>query len=115
MYGFFDCTRHYEAPVVGSVPLITYPSIMRHRPLLDGEHCVLYRPEAGGLAGAARKALTDKAHLRKMAAAAADLVRNHHSYYARAEYVTATVLGQRLNGSRIELTGAPADQSQAVG
>jgi Glycosyl transferases group 1 len=110
----WDCTRHYEAPVVGSVPLITYPSIMRHRPLLDGEHCVLYRPEAGGLADAARKALTDKAHLRKMAAAAGDLVRNHHSYYARAEYVTATVLGQRLDGSRIEETGAPADQFQAV-
>ena len=56
----------------------------------------------GGLAEAARQALADKPRLRRMAQAAAEHVRMHHSLHARAEYMTATVLGRRLDGSRVE-------------
>ena len=103
----WDCSRHYEAPLVGSVPLMNDPTIMRHRPLRDGEHCVLYRVEAGGLAEAARSALADKPRLRRMAQAAAEHVRKHHNNYARADYVVSTVLGRHLDGSWIE---SPADE-----
>lgn len=95
----WECKRHYEAPLVGTVPLINYPTIMRHRPLLEDEHCVLYGVEAGGLADAARRALADKPRLRRMASAAADHVAAHHSDRARAEYVTTTVLEHRLDGT----------------
>lgn len=103
----WECHRHYEAPMVGTVPLISTPPIMRHRPLLDGEHCVLYRVEPGGLAEAVRNALADKPRLRQIAAAAREHVRKHHTSVALGEYVTVQVLGRRLDGSSID----PADQS----
>ena len=112
----WDCARHYEAPLAGAVPLINDPTILRHRPLRDGAHCVFYRIEAGGLAEAARQALADKPRLRRMAEAAAEHVRVHHSLQARAEYVTVTVLGRRLDGSSgragraiVRRSGARAD------
>jgi Glycosyl transferases group 1 len=104
----WDCYRHYEAPLAGSVPLMNYPPIERYRPLRDGEHCVLYPVEACGLIEAARTALADKPRLRKMAAAAAEHVRTHHSFHARAEHVTSTVLGRRLDGSRMAPSGEPS-------
>jgi hypothetical protein len=108
----WDCYRHYEAPLVGSVPLMNYPSTTRHRPLLDGQHCVLYRIEPGGLREAARKALADKPRLREMATMAAEHVRKYHTYYARADYVAATVLGRRLDGSVMELDEASARDNE---
>ncbi len=98
----WDCYRHYEAPLAGSLPLMNYPAIMRHRPLRDGEHCVLYGVERGGLVQAARSALADKPRLCEMAKSAAEHVREHHNPYARAEHVASTVLGRRLDGSRIK-------------
>jgi hypothetical protein len=100
----WDCGRHYEAALAGSVPLMNYPTIMRDRPLRDGEHCVLYSVESGGLSQAARGALADKTRLRKMAEAGGEHIRKHHSRYARAEHVTSIVLGRRLDGSWIEPT-----------
>src|SRR5215831_6269525 len=82
----WDCSRHYEAPLFGSVPLMNYPTILRHSPLADGEHCFLYRIESGGLSAAARAALADKPRLRLMARAAHAHVQRHHSWRARAEY-----------------------------
>jgi len=98
----WDSYRHYEAPLVGSVPLMNYPSIARYHPLRDGEHCLLYPIEPGGLVGAARSALADKARLRKIAEAGAAHVRKHHLPRARAEYITSTVLGRRLDGTRTD-------------
>jgi hypothetical protein len=98
----WDCGRHYEAPLAGAVPLMNYPTIMQHRPLRDGEHCVLYSVEPGGLVQAARGALADKPRLRRMAQAAGEHIRAHHTNYLRAEYVTSTVLGRRLDGSWID-------------
>jgi len=98
----WDCERHYEAALVGATPLINYPTILRHAPLKDGEHCILYAPEPGGLAEAARAALADKPRLARIAQAASAHVRQHHSWRARAEYVAVTVLGRRLDGARAE-------------
>jgi len=98
----WDCARHYEAPLVGTVPLMNEPTILRDRPLRENEHCLLYPVEPGGLIEAARGALADRQRLRRMAEAAAAHVREHHSFQARAEYVTATVLGRRLDGTPIE-------------
>jgi hypothetical protein len=94
----WDCGRHYEAPVVGSVPLMNSPTIMRDAPLLDGEHCVFYSPEPGGLVQAARRALADKARLRAMAESAVLHVAKHHTSRARAERVAIAVLGRNLEG-----------------
>ena len=110
----WDCARHYEAPLAGTVPLMNDPTILRHRPLRDGEQCVLYRVEPGGLAEAARRTLADKARLRQMAEAAAAHICEHHSYRARAEYVAATVLGRRLDGTRIEAAEPSAEGTHAA-
>ena len=98
----WDCARHYEAAVLGSVPLMNHPTIQRDMPLADGEHCILYSIEPGGLARAARKALADKSRLREMARHAAAHVAAHHTMRARAERVTALVLQRRLDGTRID-------------
>ncbi len=98
----WDCARHYEAPLVGSVPLMSMPSIIRDTPLEDGEHCVLYSPEPGGLARAVRAALADKTRLRKIAEAAGRHVARHHTIQPRAERVTVAVLGRKLDGTRID-------------
>src|SRR5712691_152581 len=100
-YGW-DCARHYEAPLAGTVPLINYPTIVRHPPLRDGEHCILYAAERGALANAVRAALADKERLKRIARAAAVHVREHHTLRARAEYIVTTVLGRRLDGSSTE-------------
>ena len=99
----WDCSRHYEVPIAGTVPLINYPAIERDAPLRDGEHCVLYSVESGGLAMAARAALSDKSRLREMARTAATHVSTHHTPYARAERVTMLVLGRRLDGRSSQL------------
>jgi hypothetical protein len=95
----WDCFRHYEAAAVGAVPLIDYPTVERHRPLLDGRHCVFHAIEPGGLAAAARRALADREALRRMAAEARTHVLAHHTCRARAEHIARTVLGRNLDGS----------------
>jgi hypothetical protein len=103
-YGW-DCARHYEAPLAGTVPLMNYPTIVRQSPLRDGEHCILYAPEPGAVASAARAALADKERLLRMARAAQAHVLEHHTLQARAEYVVAGALGRRLDGSSAEIGG----------
>jgi len=41
----WDCQRHYEAAVAGSVPLMQSPTIYRHAPLMDNEHGIYYNIE----------------------------------------------------------------------
>lgn len=96
----WDCGRHYEAPIVGTVPLISQPTILRDAPLRNGEHCVIYDVEPGGLVRAVRMALADKPRLREMAQAAGEHAAAHHTLRARAERVTIAVLGCSLDGTR---------------
>jgi hypothetical protein len=75
----WECFRHYEAPLMCSVPVINTPTIARYRPLVAGVHAVYYSPdEPGGLANAIKAALADKARLRAMAETARAHVLAHH-------------------------------------
>jgi len=113
----WDCSRHYEAPLVGTVPLINTPAILRDMPLRDGEHSVYYAVEPGELARTAREALADKPRLRNMARAAATHVLQHHTDRARAERIAIRVLGRWLDGSSVglkpELLGAGPQPEEA--
>jgi len=95
----WDCSRHYEIAWLGTVPVMNYPTIIRDEPLRDGEHCVLYGPEAGELARAVRAALADKARLAQMGSAAANHALAKHTAFARAERVAVAALGRRLDGT----------------
>jgi len=53
----WDCWRHYEAMLAGSVPLMTYPTILQYHPAIEGEHCFHFAPETGGLTRCLEKAL----------------------------------------------------------
>jgi hypothetical protein len=89
----WDCFRHYEAPLCGSVPLMNRPSIRRHAPLRAGEHALYYDVEPGALADGVRAALADRARLAGMAGAARDHVRRHHTLERLCEHVVRTCLG----------------------
>ena len=83
----WDCFRHYEVPMNGSVPLINQPRIERYAPLLDGVHCVYYDVEPGGLTRAVESALADRRKLLEMAKVAQAHVATHHAIGALCEYV----------------------------
>jgi len=75
----WDCFRHYEAPLVYSVPVMNSPTIARYRPLLDGVHAVIYDPDdPDSLANAIKAALGDKVRLRAIAQAARAHVMAYH-------------------------------------
>ncbi len=46
----WDCFRHYEVALVGSVPLMQTPTIYRYAPLEDGVHGLYYYVEGNDLA-----------------------------------------------------------------
>jgi hypothetical protein len=96
----WECSRHYEAALVGSVALMNTPTIALDLPLQDGVHCAHYSVEPGGLRQVARRALADKARLRDLARAACKHVMLHHTLHARIDRVTCTVLGRHLDGTR---------------
>jgi cytochrome c5 len=90
--GGWDCFRHSEICVAGSVPLINYPTIQRHEPLLDGIHCCFYDVDPGGLTRAVLSALADKPQLERMAAAGKAHILKHHSYPQIAAYILESTL-----------------------
>lgn len=73
----WDCYRHVEAALAGSVPLVSAPTIDRYRPLVIGEHCLAYHPDEGRLTDIVVAALADKAKLAAMAAAAREHALRH--------------------------------------
>jgi glycosyltransferase involved in cell wall biosynthesis len=83
----WECLRHYEAALVGSVPLIQAPTIRRYRPLQDGEHALFYYIEGDDLASCIRQALQNRARLVEMGRAARKYVLQWHTYEALARYV----------------------------
>jgi hypothetical protein len=99
----WDCFRHYEAAICGSVPLINNPTIERYRPLLAGEHAVYYDVEPGGLTRAVLVALADRPRLAAMAEAAMAHVETHHTPRAIVNYLLNTTLQRaRLSGTAQE-------------
>ena len=90
-YGW-ECFRHYEAPVCGSVPVCNLPPLERHRPLVDGEHAVFYPVEPGGLTRSVVEALADKPRLTRMAEAGRNFVMANHTPQALGAYIVETAL-----------------------
>ena len=75
----WDCFRHYEAPLVCTVPVINSPTIARYEPLQDGVHAIYYQPdEPGSLGDKIRAALADKDRLRFIAQTARSHVLKFH-------------------------------------
>jgi Glycosyl transferases group 1 len=99
-YGW-DCFRHYEALACGSVPLSNYPTIERHRPLIDGQHAIFYSSDAGSLGPAVGAALADKARLERLAANGRSFVLQHHTPQSLAEYVVEQGLSVRGGASAL--------------
>jgi glycosyltransferase involved in cell wall biosynthesis len=87
----WDCFRHYEAAALGSVPVINYPSILRHAPMAEGVHCFFYSPEPGGLTDVVLRALSDKERLKRMASEASALVMRAHTPKALCDHVLAAL------------------------
>ncbi len=88
----WDCFRHYEAAICGSVPLIDNPTIERYRPLVAGEHAIYYDVEPGGLTRAVLAALADRRHLTAMAEAAKAHVEAHHTPGSIVNYLLNATL-----------------------
>ena len=88
----WDCWRHYEAMLAGSIPLMTYPTILQHHPAIDGKHCFYFAPEPGGLTRALEHALLLKSQLPQMADAGRQLVLKHHTFSKLREYVIRETL-----------------------
>lgn len=88
----WDCFRHYEAPACGSVPVISQPTVERHRPLVAGEHAFYYDAEPGALTRTVVSALADKTRLQAMARAGQAHVMAHHTPHALARYVVEATL-----------------------
>jgi hypothetical protein len=93
----WDSARHYESLLMRSVPLIKYPTVMRHCPLLDGVHALFYPPEPGLLAGVIRQALEDKPRLQKIAEAGRDHVVRHHLHHRLVEHIASTATSRQPN------------------
>jgi hypothetical protein len=83
----WDCFRHYEVCLAGSVPVINFPTIRRHAPLLDGIHCFYYGIEGDDLLQKIKTALDDKARLKEMAQAGRKHVLEHHTQERLGEYI----------------------------
>jgi hypothetical protein len=75
----WDCFRHYEAPLAGSIPVINSPTIVRYVPLIDGVHAFYYQPDdPKSLGDRIKAALGDKIRLREMAEQARAHVLQYH-------------------------------------
>ncbi len=88
-YGW-QCYRHSEAGLVGSIPLINFPTIFQSTPFLDEINCFYYSPEPGGLVRAATKALADKEKLKKIATQARKHCLENYSIEACCQYMLQT-------------------------
>ena len=89
----WDCSRHYWAPLMGSVPLLNHPDTRRYEPLIEGVHAFYYGVEGDDINRVVRLALADKPRLRRMAEQGEAFVRRHHTHSALAEYTISETLG----------------------
>ena len=83
----WDCFRHYEVPLVGSVPLMQTPTIYRYEPLKDGVHGIYYDVEDDDLTVQVRQALQNRARLVAMGMTARKHVLEQHTLEALSRYV----------------------------
>lgn len=91
----WECFRHSEAALCGSVPLMNRPTILQHAAFREGEHCLHHGVEDGELAATVRAALRDRSRLVEMGRAARLHAIAHRTQRAIAAYVVETTLGRR--------------------
>ena len=91
-YGW-QCFRHAEAALCGSVPLLSYPTVETHAGFVDGRQALFYDPTPGGLTVAVRRALADPVRLDILGVAAREHVRCHHTPEAIAAYILRQSMG----------------------
>jgi hypothetical protein len=87
----WNCFRHYDALMSYSVPLINSPTIEQREPLRQGEHCIYYAPEPGGLTRAIDEALQDRPRLLKISAQGRAHILEYHSMRQLTRYVLGKV------------------------
>jgi len=87
----WDCYRHAEALLWGSVPVINSRTIELLWPLEEGRHCFYYPPEPGGLTRIIHRALQDKALLRQISAEGRAYVVEHYRPRTFARHVFAEI------------------------
>jgi hypothetical protein len=97
-YGW-ECLRHYEASLCGSVAILSTPGIARYAPLEDGIHSHIYSDRPGGLVDAVEAALSQKPALKLMAESAKRHVLAHHTHARICEHIVATSLDLILRPS----------------
>lgn len=85
-YGW-DCYRHYESCLAGSVPVINRPDYRRTLYLQDGVHCFYYDSEHTSLADFVVELLGNKDRLLRMGKAGRQYVLAHHTRSAIARFV----------------------------
>ncbi len=73
------CYRHYEALLVGAVPVINNPDKPIYYELEDGVTALFYDPQGDGLREVVQGALADLDRLGRIAAAGSQLVESSHS------------------------------------
>jgi glycosyltransferase involved in cell wall biosynthesis len=98
----WDCFRHYEIALVGSVPLMQTPTIYRYAPLKDGVHGIYYYVEDDDLASRVRQALQNRPRLVEMGMAARRHVLERHTLDALSRYIiqeTQSTLARRQQNS----------------
>jgi len=88
----WDCWRHYEAMLAGSIPLMTYPVIYQHKAAVDGEHCFYFSPDRGGLTRCLEKIMAHRELFPKIAQSARELVLQEHTFAKLEEYVIRETL-----------------------
>jgi hypothetical protein len=87
----WDCHRHYEAAMLGTVPVTPFPTIRRDEPLRGGEHCLFYDPEKD-LVEQLEEMLGDRERLERIARDGQAHALAHHTHRASfASVVERTV------------------------
>ena len=95
----WDCYRHYEACLAGSVPVINTPRYRRHLYLEDGKHCFYYDADRDSLAQQIVGFLADKPRLSRMAAEGRQHVLSNHTRSAVARYMLASLAASNADVS----------------
>jgi hypothetical protein len=83
----WDCYRHYEACLAGSVPLINRPDYQRRLYLEEGTHCFYYDADRDSVAERVVTLLADKPRLSGMAEEGRRHVLAHNTRPAVARYI----------------------------
>lgn len=90
----WDCWRHYEVSLAESVPVINYPTIIRYRPLVEGEHCFYYGVEGEHLYQVMKDALRNKDKLKHMGETARKHCLRYHTRSRILQHIAETTMAK---------------------